>query len=73
MEKVRINIMIPQPVNELLESHCKEYGLSKGGAVAMILQQFFQQQDVINRTKDLPNILGQLKQFAKDIEKIGDK
>ncbi len=69
MEKQRMNITIPKPVYEELENYCKDYGLSKGGAIGMILQQHFEQKEVLKRSKNIPDIIEQLQTLANKVKK----
>jgi len=67
--KARLNATIPQKVSDMLEEYAEEYGISKSGATAMILMQYFEQKEMIQRTKDMPNSVEQLQQLAEKARK----
>lgn len=65
MDKARLNATIPHRINDMLIEYANEYGLSKSGAVAIILQQYFEQREIIQRSKEWLPLVEQLEKLNK--------
>ena len=53
-EKVRLNLSIPSDVDQQLRELADHHGLTISGTVSMIMQQYFDQQKLIQRTEQIP-------------------
>ena len=66
MEKARLNLMIPEEINEKMREMAKDYGMTLSGLVAMIMKQYFDQQELLKRSEQVPKWLEQIASIKKD-------
>jgi len=53
-DRVRLNLSIPKDVDQQLRDLADHHGLTISGTVSMIMQQYFDQQKLIQRTEQIP-------------------
>lgn len=66
--KKRLNTTLPEKTIDKLEEYSQTYGISKSSAIALIVEQYFQQQDIIERSREVPTILSQLQELASKVK-----
>lgn len=64
MEKKRLNLMVPDEIDEKMREMAKNYGMTLSGIVAMILKQYFDQQEALKRSAEIPDIMKAMKELV---------
>lgn len=62
--KKRLNTTLPEKTIDKLEKYSTTYGISKSSAIALIVEKFFLEQEMIERARQVPDIMTQLKELA---------
>ena len=67
--KQRLNTTLPKKTIEKLEQYSQQFGMSKSSAIALIVETYFQQQEVIERSREMPGIIDKLTELANKVKK----
>jgi len=66
--KKRLNTTLPEKTINKLEEFSINFGMSKSSAIALIVETYFQQQDIIERSKEMPDMIEKLRELAKQVQ-----
>lgn len=60
-KKPRINIQLPDRVEEYVEERMEQTGLPKSAVVVMALQEWYEAKKNMEKMQDLPSLINELK------------
>lgn len=66
VEKSRLNLMVPKEISDKMRDMAKEYGMTLSGVVSMIAKQYFDQQALLKRSEEFPDLVKYIKEMAKN-------
>jgi len=58
--------MIPKDLNDEIATYAVKYGISKSGAITMIVKQYLEQQKIMEKAEQVPVWIRQLQEISKN-------
>lgn len=66
----RINTRIGQKQNKWLDKESEETGISKSGLVAMALEQYIQQKEVVDAMNNMQDLYNKLEDIENELKHV---